>query len=41
MIRDILQFPSSPDKSRHDKMWRLVEQMLMLHKELAQAKTPR
>ena len=41
MIRDILQFPiPRPDKARHDKMVKLVEQMLTLHKELPAARTP-
>jgi hypothetical protein len=41
MIRDILQFPiPNPAKARHDRMVKLVEQMLALHKQLAAAKTP-
>jgi len=41
MIRDILQFPiPRPDKARHDRMVKLVEQMLSLHKQLASARTP-
>ena len=41
MIRDILQFPiPKPDKSKHDKMVKLVERMLDLHKKLAEAKVP-
>ena len=41
MIRDILQFPiPPPDKAHHDQMVRLVEQMLLLHTQLAVAKTP-
>jgi hypothetical protein len=41
MIRDILQFPiPKPDKVRHDRMVKLVEQILALHKQLALAKTP-
>jgi hypothetical protein len=41
MIRDILQFPiPSPDKTSYDRMVKLVEQMLSLHKQLATAKTP-
>lgn len=40
MIRDILQFSiPDADKSRHDKMVSLVEQMLSLNKQLASAKT--
>lgn len=40
MIRDILQFPiPDADKSHHDKMVSLVEQMLSLNKQLASAKT--
>jgi hypothetical protein len=41
MIRDILQFPiPKPDKSMHDKMVKLVDRMLELHKQLAAAKIP-
>jgi type I restriction-modification system DNA methylase subunit len=41
MIRDIQQFPiPKPDKVRHDRMVKLVEQILALHKQLALAKTP-
>ena len=41
MIRDILQF-SLPiaDKARHGKMVTLVNQMLVMNKKLAEAKTP-
>jgi type I restriction-modification system DNA methylase subunit len=40
MIRDILQFPiPTPDKSLHDRMVEMVEEMLTLHKQLASAKT--
>ncbi len=40
MIGYILQFPiPTPDKSRHDRMVQMVERMLALHKELAQART--
>ncbi len=40
MIRDILQFPiPRADKTRHDKMVELVEQMLALHKQLPATKT--
>jgi type I restriction-modification system DNA methylase subunit/predicted type IV restriction endonuclease len=41
MIRDIFQFPiPAPDKARYDRMVDLVEQMLELHKQLAEAKVP-
>jgi hypothetical protein len=41
MIRDILQFPiPGPDKACDDRMVKLVEQMLSLHKQLETAKTP-
>jgi uncharacterized coiled-coil protein SlyX len=41
MIRDILQFPIPvPDKARHDHMAELVERMLDLNKQLAEAKIP-
>ncbi|MFH1336392.1 MAG: N-6 DNA methylase, partial [Candidatus Zixiibacteriota bacterium] len=46
-VRDLKRLPirtinfSDPtDKARHDRMAKLVEQMLLLHKELAAAKTP-
>jgi len=35
-----INFSDPTDKSRHDRMVKLVEQMLLLHKELAAAKTP-
>jgi len=35
-----INFTNPGDKSRHDKMVELVEQMLTLHKQLAAAKTP-
>jgi type I restriction-modification system DNA methylase subunit len=35
-----INFSDPTDKSRHDKMVKLVEQMLSLHKQLASAKTP-
>jgi hypothetical protein len=40
-IEDILKlpFPYPVDKSRHDRMVEMVEQMLALHKQLASAKT--
>ncbi|TSA16140.1 hypothetical protein D4R75_13850, partial [bacterium] len=34
-----INFSDSSDKSRHDKMVQLVEQMLSLHKQLPAAKT--
>ncbi len=41
MIRDILQFPiPSPQIDKHDRIVALVEQMLSLHKRLADAKMP-
>jgi type I restriction-modification system DNA methylase subunit len=36
----VINFSDPTDKSRHDKMVKLVEQMLTLHKQLASAKTP-
>jgi hypothetical protein len=46
-VRDLKQLPiriinfSDPtDKTRHDRMVKLVEQMLSLHKQLATVKTP-
>lgn len=38
-IRNI-DFSNQSDKARHDKMVKLVEQMLSLHKQLANVKTP-
>jgi len=35
-----LDISDSVDKTRHDRMVDLVEQMLTLHKQLAAAKTP-
>jgi ADP-heptose:LPS heptosyltransferase len=35
-----INFSDPTDKARHDKMVALVEQMLLLHKQLAAAKTP-
>ena len=35
-----INFSDPADKSRHDRMVKLVEQMLSLHKQLAVAKTP-
>ncbi len=35
----ILDFSNPSDKARHDRMVKLVEQMLSLHKQLAEAKT--
>jgi type I restriction-modification system DNA methylase subunit len=41
MIRDILQLPiPNVDKSKHDKMVKLVDRMLDLNKKLAKAKVP-
>ncbi len=41
MIRDILQFPiPNPEEARHDRMVKLVEQMLSLHRQLPAVKTP-
>jgi hypothetical protein len=36
----IINFPDSTDKARHDRMVKLVESMLTLHKQLAATKTP-
>ncbi|MBU4211424.1 MAG: restriction endonuclease subunit R, partial [Verrucomicrobia bacterium] len=36
----IIDFSNPADKSCHDRMVALVEQMLALHKQLAAAKTP-
>ncbi|MBN1253930.1 MAG: Eco57I restriction-modification methylase domain-containing protein [Deltaproteobacteria bacterium] len=36
----LINFSDSADKSRHDRMVQLVEQMLSLHKQLAISKTP-
>jgi hypothetical protein len=35
-----INFSDPIDKSRHDRMVKLVEQMLLLHKQLVAAKTP-
>jgi hypothetical protein len=35
-----IDFTSPADKSRHDRLVALVEQMLALHRQLAAAKTP-
>jgi hypothetical protein len=35
-----VNFSDPTDKARHDRMVKLVEQMLLLHKLLAAAKTP-
>jgi hypothetical protein len=36
----LIDFSDPADKSRHDRMVKLVEQMLALHKQLAAARTP-
>ncbi|HFE64729.1 MAG TPA: restriction endonuclease subunit M, partial [Caldithrix sp.] len=41
LIRDILQFPIPlPDKARHDRMVKLVETMLDLHRRLQRSRLP-
>ena len=35
-----ITFSNKSDKSRHDRMVKLVEEMLELHKRLSAAKTP-